>query len=183
MDSESPERSAESVRVSPVDGVGAEEQDLQRAEQYREGEHPRPTPHKRLKHATMKSAKHIALVVVTVVIVGLAWKVSQDKAPQTDVVRNALYPELLERVNEVGRIELRSSAHNTVLVRSGERWQIENKDNYEAIASNVKRALLQVADLLIVEAKTRSSERYARLGLSDLDQEDAEGSVSGIPAA
>jgi len=121
--------------------------------------------------------KTISVLAVTIMVVAGAWKISQQKAPQREVQRTPLYPALIERLNDVRRVQLSSRDEQTVLVRDGESWAIENKDNFAANSGDVKRTLLQLADLRSVEAKTRNSERFQKLGVDDISNDGADGTL------
>lgn len=131
------------------------------------------------------NGKFIGIVILTVALVGVAWKVSEDKAAQTDVSRSELYPGMLDRLNEVTRLEVRSSRHTTSLERSadGQRWLVANKDGFPATFSEVKRVILQVAGLVIVEAKTNRADSYARIGVDDVTAAGATGTEVKASAA
>jgi hypothetical protein len=111
--------------------------------------------------------KLLGALVLAVVLVAMAWKVSTDKAPQTEVTRAALYVGLLDQLNEVARIELRTAKEHTTLRREGEQWMVASLDNFPAEPAAVKRLLLGLADLQIVETKTSLPENYARIGVAD----------------
>jgi hypothetical protein len=128
------------------------------------------------------NGRSLALGVVTLVVLVAAWKISEDKAPQTEVTRSEFLPALLDRINDVVAVELRSAAHTTRLVRDGEAWHIAGKDDFPADAARVRRTLLQLAALRGVEAKTRSPERYGRIGVDDIDQDGAEGTRVEVDA-
>lgn len=113
------------------------------------------------------NGKMLGLIALTLVMVGVAWKVSVDKAPQTEVQRSALSAGLMDRVNDVTRIELRDAQHHTILARDGERWTMENQDGFPANTGAVRRLLLQLAGLETVEPKTSLPESYARIGVAD----------------
>ncbi len=121
--------------------------------------------------------KHLLILAVTVAVVVIAWKVTDHKAPQTEVLRANLFPNLLERLNEVSKLTLRSGDSHTSLLREGESWLIENKDNFSADGGNVRRTLLQLAELRTIEAKTDNPERYARLGVENADHAEAAGTL------
>ena len=109
----------------------------------------------------------LGALLLAVVLGGMAWKISTDKAPQTDVTRTALYAGLLDKLNDVTRVELRSAKTQTSLKRAGEQWTVANRDNFPAEAAAVKRLLLGLADLQIVEAKTSLPASYGRIGVAD----------------
>ncbi|MGE0484329.1 MAG: DUF4340 domain-containing protein [Gammaproteobacteria bacterium] len=128
------------------------------------------------------NGRSLALGVVTLVVLVAAWKISEDKAPQTEITRSEFLPSLIDRINEVAAVDLRSATHATRLVRDGETWRISNKDDFPADAAHVRRTLLQLAALRGIEAKTRSPERYGRIGVDDIDQEGAEGTRVEVDA-
>lgn len=111
--------------------------------------------------------KLLAALLLAVVLGGIAWKISTDKAPQTEVVRAALYAGLLDKLNDVTRVELRSGKSATTLKREGEQWTVANRDNFPAEPAAVKRLLLGLSDLQIVEAKTSLPDSYSRIGVAD----------------
>lgn len=122
-------------------------------------------------------AKHIIIGLITLALVVTAWKVSEENAPQTDVARGPLYPGLLERLNDVARIEIKSAKHALTLKREGETWNVANKDGYPATFAEIKRSILQVANLVTVEAKTTRPDNYAQLGVADIKNDKAEGTL------
>lgn len=128
------------------------------------------------------NVKFIGAAVVTVALVAVAWKISTDKAPQTEVVRSALYPGLLERLNEVKRIDLRAAKNETSLVRAGDTWTVANRDGFPASFADIKRTILQIADLQIVEPKTNRPDSYARIGVADIGTDGADGTLIEVYA-
>ncbi len=111
--------------------------------------------------------KLLSALLLAVALGGAAWKISTDKAPQTEVTRTALYAGLLDKLNDVARVELLSAKTQTTLKRDADKWTIANRDNFPADPAAVKRLLLGLAELQIVEAKTSLSDSYARIGVAD----------------
>ncbi len=110
---------------------------------------------------------------LTLAAVAAAWIVSVRRAPDTDVVKPPLYPGLMERVNDVARMEIRSQGSAVTLVRDGEAWLVENRDRHPALFEGVKRTAVSIADLRILAPKTRREALYPRLGVEDVDAEAA----------
>jgi hypothetical protein len=123
------------------------------------------------------NAKFIGLTLLTIVIIGIAWKVSEDRAPQTEVIRATLYPGLINQLNDIGRVAVRSADQESILLRDGDAWKLENRDGYPAAFTNVKRAILQIADLDIVEPKTSLPESYKKIGVADIESGGATGKL------
>jgi Domain of unknown function (DUF4340) len=130
----------------------------------------------------MKPRTLVTLLTAIAVIVGAAL-VTQRNAPTTDVAQQVLYPELLAKVNDVHTLEIKSKDGAVTVARKGEQWVVKNFDDYPAMVANVKRGLLQLAALKIVETKTSKPEKYATLGVEDLSAPNA-GSrlVTGLSA-
>jgi hypothetical protein len=122
----------------------------------------------------MMSKKSLAvLAIITLVIVGAAWYLTEQRLPKTELAKRPLYPELLNRVNDIARIEVKTKDQDTVLVKQGEQWVIENRSRYPALFEKVKGAVLAIANLEILEGKTKNKELYPRLGVEDIGTEGA----------
>jgi hypothetical protein len=123
------------------------------------------------------NTRTIIFLLVTVAIVSVAWKLTQEKAPITEITATHLYPELLDRVNLAQRITVKSAAHEVVLANPDGAWVVENRANFAAESSKVKRLLLELAALKVVESKTSKPERYARIGVEGLAAEKSQSTV------
>lgn len=123
------------------------------------------------------NVRFVAVAVLALVVIGAAWKLSVDNAPQTEVSRAPLFPDLTARINDVQRLSLRSRDRETHLVRSNDGWVVRNLDGFPARVADVKRTLLQLAALVRVEAKTARPESYARIGVADIGQDGADGTL------
>jgi hypothetical protein len=122
----------------------------------------------------MMSKKSLAiLAIITLVIGTAAWYLTEQRLPKTELAKRPLYPELLNRVNDIARIEVKTKDQGTVLVKQGEQWVIENRSRYPALFEKVKGAVLAIADLEILEGKTKNKELYPRLGVEDIGTEGA----------
>lgn len=108
---------------------------------------------------------------ITTIAIGFAWKISVDRAPTTELVSQSLYPNLIDSLNGVRRVTVRSAETESVLVLVGDEWQMESRDNFPARFADVKRAILQLADLEILEPKTANADNYTRLGVENVEQE------------
>ena len=118
------------------------------------------------------NAKKLVLVIVTIAVVFWAWQLSKNNAPTVDLSNEALYPELLDQVNEIDTVLIRSSGAATELKRAGESWTISNRDNYPAKFDSVKSTLLKIAETTVIERKTALPEKYATLGVNDPTSKD-----------
>lgn len=121
--------------------------------------------------------RNLFLIVVTAVVIFVAFSVSRRNAPETEISTAPLYPELMNQLNDVDRIEVRSSKHRSVLHKKDDSWTMENRDGFPAKFNDVKRGLIQLAELKVLETKTAKPEKYAQLGVDDVD---ADGSIGRL---
>lgn len=119
------------------------------------------------------NTRNIIIALVTLIVVFTAWQTSRDKAPATTLRSESLYPDLVDQINEVTGITISSTETTTELARKQNSWVVANRDNYPATFANVKNALLNIANATIVEPKTANPERYAQIGVADLDNADS----------
>lgn len=116
----------------------------------------------------MKSRNLIMLALVAATVIG-AWQVSQRKAPTTESAAVMLYPGLIDHVNDARQVAIAAQDGTVTVVRNGELWRVTELDGYPAEVATVKRALLQLASLKILETKTSKPEKYAQIGVEDRD--------------
>lgn len=117
------------------------------------------------------NARKLSVIVAAVAVVAAAVYIAERKAPTTEVAAELLYPGLIERINDAARIELATREHALAITRLGNGWVIESRDNFPATFATVKQALVQLAELRILEAKTAKPENYARIGVEDIASE------------
>ena len=121
------------------------------------------------------NSKNIVLLLVTLAVVIGAWQVTKTNAPTVELSADSLYPALIEKINDVDKILIRSSDDATELKRDGEQWTISNRDNFPAKFDAVKSTLLKIADTSVIEKKTAIAEKYATLGVNDPTDADGNG--------
>lgn len=122
------------------------------------------------------NAKKLVIILATIGIVYWAWQVSKTNAPTVDLSNEALYPDLLDQVNEIDKVLIRSSGAATELKRSGENWTVGNRDDFPAKFDSVKSTILKIAETTVIERKTARADKYATLGVNDPEStEDAKG--------
>ena len=118
----------------------------------------------------MKGSKFFVLIAVTVLTLGLALFLSRPDTvdPENDQSQ-ALVPGLKDQVNSIDRLRISSAADPAIeLVRSDERWRVENAENYEADFELVYQLLRDLAAGERAEQRTSNSEWYQRLGVADV---------------
>jgi hypothetical protein len=112
-----------------------------------------------------------ALVVAVVLAAG-------SGGPAADPQSGApVLPELTKRAKDVARLTLVHGESKTTLRHDGEQWLVEEKSGYPADRAKVRQALLGLAELRYVEAKTRKAESYPRLEVEDAGQKGAKSTL------
>ena len=116
----------------------------------------------------MKTRNLTILAIVTAVVVIIAgaavvWRQSESRRT---VVESALFPGLIDRLDDVQAIEITAGADSFRIARAGENWVVPAKADFPARFDLVRKALIQIGELKTIEAKTADPERHPDLGLA-----------------
>ena len=111
------------------------------------------------------------LAALTIAGIVLAIFVNQKPASQFPQSGELLFPELLSVVNDVNEMVVETKDQTVTLMRGENAWRVKEKAGYRADVEKVKQTLIGLAELRILEPKTKNPELYDRLGLQDKDQE------------
>jgi hypothetical protein len=93
------------------------------------------------------------------------------------------FPELLDRLGEVAEITVQSRDGMMTMKQVGDVWQMAEKHGYPIRGDRVRKLAIGLAEMRLEEPKTKKPERYARLGVEDLDAEDAESKLVTLKTA
>ncbi len=124
----------------------------------------------------MFKAKNILTFSLVLAVIIVAWKVSLDNKPQSDIVKITLFPDLIEKINEISTVTIEDRKFLSLLKKIDGTWRIHNKDNYPASTTGIKRLAFELSNLRILETKTSSVEKYAKLGVSSLSEKNSKAS-------
>ena len=113
--------------------------------------------------------------IITVVLIGTAVLVSQQKETALPQTGQPVFPGLMSKINEVSELVVNAQSKTMTIVRDGELWSVKEKHHYPANMGKIREALIGLGELNFLEAKTKNPELYEKLGLEDVD---AEGSIS-----
>jgi len=80
-----------------------------------------------------------------------------------------VFPGLLARVNDVTRLVVDEPKGKITLTKDGNKWALKESEGYAGRTIKIRRAILGLAQLRLLEAKTRKKENYSKLGLQDQD--------------
>jgi hypothetical protein len=120
----------------------------------------------------MQARGFYALLGVTAVVVvaAIALSLGHGSArPEADVGAIVL-PSVYARSAEVGAIVVKRDKGTLTLQRGQNGWTVAERGNYPADSGKVRQALVGLAELKLVEAKTRKPELYKRLEVEDVKE-------------
>ena len=122
----------------------------------------------------MKRQKLLILSAITITIIIIAALFTQSRAPQTTIEKEVLFPELANKVNDVARIEIKSSENRNVILQKiqGGQWVIQSADNYPALFDKIKDAVVSLSQLKILATKTDNPKLYPDLGVEGPEGKD-----------
>lgn len=119
----------------------------------------------------MKSKTVVILGGITIVGIVVAMLVNREPASHLPKSGELLFPHLLSTVNEVNEVVVETKDQTVTLARGENTWEVKEKDGYRADVEKVKQTIIGLAELRILEPKTKNPELYDRLGLQDKDQD------------
>jgi hypothetical protein len=119
----------------------------------------------------MKSKTIGILAGLTILGIVVAMFVNQEPASQLPGSGELLFPPLLSAVNDVNEVIVATKDQTVTLVRGENAWGVKEKAGYRADVEKVKQTIIGLAELRILEPKTKNPELYDRLGLQDKEQE------------
>jgi len=117
----------------------------------------------------MQTRGFLALVLATAaVVIAAGFALSRGDRYVTPAAQGELAaPNLAARLGELAWLRLERGPMKLDFSEIGGRWVVVGKGNYPANAARMRQLLLGLAELTLVEAKTRRPELYARLDLDD----------------
>ncbi len=76
-------------------------------------------------------------------------------------------PALSARLGDVASVEVRRTGLDLSFVRDGDNWLVAQKSNYPADPGKIRRIVLALADMTLVEPKTSAPDLYPHLEVED----------------
>lgn len=119
--------------------------------------------------------------VALVVIVAALWISTRDASPGRDTIGRRVLPDLEAQLDAVTSVKITSRGVTTTLARTGNGWLVRERD-YAADAAKLRKLLLGLAQLEVIEKKTRNPANYAQLGVEDAGA-DATGALVEVVAS
>jgi len=109
---------------------------------------------------------------IVVMIVGVLLFSEQETSTNPDHGRS-VFPELMSKINDISLIMVTAKTQTATITRDENVWVVKEKSKYPADLSKVRELLLGLAELKILEPKTKNPELYDKLGLQDVTAEDS----------
>ncbi len=125
----------------------------------------------------MNKKTFLAVAAVALIAVALAFFSTATRQEAEDAVAGGgrMFPALPDTINTVEVLSVRTRDGILTIQKSGNGWMVLERNGYPARTTTVRTVLVGLAELEKLEPKTKSPERYADLGVEDVD---AEGSAS-----
>jgi hypothetical protein len=108
----------------------------------------------------------LAAALVTAVLAVVIVSRGDRDASRAPAQQRAL-PGLADKLGDLGRMRLTRGPMTVNFAMADQRWTVVEKGNYSADQERVRKLLLQLAELDLVEPKTDKPELLARLDLDD----------------
>ena len=119
----------------------------------------------------------ILLIAGVVVILGSLWLAAQRHLEKATLAGDFVLPGLEKSLNDVTEIQLaKGDGTRTTLKKRPADWLVGERD-YPADSGRVRKLLLDLGALRVVEEKTRNHELYAQLGVEDSASAKAAGTL------
>jgi hypothetical protein len=128
------------------------------------------------------SARRVLLLLsaAILVILGSLWLASQRHLEKATSVGDAVLPGLEKVLNDVTEIHLaKGDGTRTTLKKRPNEWIVGERD-YPADSGRVRKLLLDLGALRVVEEKTRNPELYTQLGVEESNSPQATGALVEI---
>ena len=120
----------------------------------------------------MNARTILILATVTVGLGAAAMWSSRDKH-SADPAAGYLFPGLIEKVNEIVKVEVENKDESYTLQKDGDGWGMTERSGYAVPIEKVREITNQIAYFEILEEKTSTPSLYSKLSVEDVDTPDA----------
>ena len=117
----------------------------------------------------------VLAVASLVAVVAAGYSVSQERGFETMAAGSKVFPELLDRLNEVTELKVVHNTRQMTLVRKDKHWSMVESDGYIAEFKSIQKILISLAELVYVEAKTKRPDLLKKLDLRDPAAKESRG--------
>lgn len=120
--------------------------------------------------------KTLLILIVTAVAASAAAYLATRAEPTASAEAKTgemLFPGLVERVNEVAKVEIKNKDGGFAVVKDGDTWGMADKGSYPVNFDKVKELVVTIARMSIVEKKSAKPENHAAMDLNDVDAKES----------
>lgn len=112
-----------------------------------------------------------------VAVAAAVWVIAQQPEQTTSGIgeQGPLFPALAQQINDVGTITVADAKQRLTIQREGEdRWVLKEKADYRVVPDTVKKAVVGIAELRILEPRSENADMHMKMGVGDLDKPGSE---------
>ncbi len=116
----------------------------------------------------MRTKPFALLAIVTALMVAAAsWStLERGRATASSAPPGSLFPNLVEQVNDITRINVRTPKLAFTIRRTADgNWQVQERDGYPVTFGTIKQAVVGIAKMRLLESKTAKPALHDRLFL------------------
>ena len=126
----------------------------------------------------MTPRRVLLLLIAGIIVIGASmWLASQRHLEPATLAGNAVLPGLEKSLNAVSEIHLRKGDGTRTTLKKGATDWIVAERNYPADSGRVRKLLIDLSALKVVEEKTRNREFYPQLGVEDSESAKSVGTL------
>ncbi|MCG8509896.1 MAG: DUF4340 domain-containing protein [Rhodospirillales bacterium] len=129
---------------------------------------------------TPKTVIKLGIVTAIAVVAAAAGVANQMSGTQPARTSEPVFAGLEDRLDAVATISILTAKDETTVVRDGALWTVKEKDGFPANRDEVRKALIQLSQLQLVEAKTQKPDLYPRIEVEDIEQEGAKSALVSL---
>ena len=114
-----------------------------------------------------------ALTLCAMIAAGIAL-VLESESSRDARIGSLVFPDLLDRVNDVATLRVVSRRGDLTLERGADGWRLRESDGFKVMSIKARGSVLDLASLRFYELKTSRPDKYHKLLLRDIDNANSE---------
>ncbi len=133
----------------------------------------------------MQNKTLMKLGLLALVLLGIGLTQRESQGPQKAELTGdaALLPLLADSLNDVASITVSSTSETWSVSKSERGWGLDAKDGYPVKMEEVRKTLIALSEAEKIEAKTKVTANYVRLGVEGPGKEDSESKLVSLTDA
>lgn len=102
---------------------------------------------------------------------------SREKSVQSSEAKVLLFPDLKAHLADASRLTIQRAGTTVVVHKNGDSWGLADKSDFPVDVEPIRKTLLTLSEMETVEAKTKSADAYAKLGVEEPSAPDAKSTL------